>query len=125
MFAWLKKIWDGTARLDVVDNLQDLVSVVKWPRPLDDAFVDLTDEQLNWIARHNYSCCPYCHGALYGGPSGGMSQNMYCENVDTCNSAFNLAEGLPWGQFIGKCPAEFVHQMRRHHAEAEARASNA
>lgn len=36
--------------------------------------------------------CPDCNGkGFYAGPSGGMSQNIYCQNRD-CRSAFNVTQ---------------------------------
>jgi hypothetical protein len=80
-----------------------------WKRPEPNGFLDLLPEQCEYIAAH--ASCPYCHGALYDGPRGGASINVFCENVDTCNSRFNVCQGLPWGQFTGPCPQEFIDAM--------------
>lgn len=81
-----------------------------WERPADNGFHDLPKGAA--LFAMNNSKCPYCQGALYDGPRGGASQNYYCENVNTCNSAFNLSEMIPeWGQFIGGVPASFANFM--------------
>lgn len=80
-----------------------------WPRPATDGFVDLTAEQASFIQWH--STCPYCHGALYNGPEGAGSINLFCEEVDTCNSRFNVHMMAPWGQFTGPCPQGFIDAM--------------
>lgn len=89
-----------------VDRAVGIIEVNRWDRP-QGGMQDLPPQVARWATEH--SQCPYCHGGLYDGPSGGASQNFYCENVDTCNSAFNLTEAVPeWGQFIGECPPHFV-----------------
>ena len=44
--------------------------------------------------------CPDCHNhGFYGGPEGGMSQNIFCMNRD-CRSGFNVT---PFGGSTGLC----------------------
>lgn len=88
----------------------------RWPKPegVGDGFVDMTEPQLRHIYQN--ATCPYCNGDLYDGPSGGMMRNMFCENVDTCDSRFNVGDRglgsfLPVGQFTGPCPDGFKDQI--------------
>lgn len=73
----------------------------KWTRPTQRA--DLTRDQVKFMA--DYMQCPYCHSALWAGPSGGMSQNMFCSSQE-CNSRFNASPPLYFGEFTGGCPAD-------------------
>jgi hypothetical protein len=55
-----------------------------------EAHEKLTEEERHFISglAQGYVTCPDCEqGGLLSGPSGGMSQNVMCEN---CESEFNL-----------------------------------
>lgn len=99
MFKWIKRLKESFTPLP------------RWQRPRDNNFTDLTEEQVRFI--HKYMLCPYCHSDLYRGPSGGASTNMFCGDLD-CNSRFNIImiKDVPWGEFTGTCPADFIHQRR-------------
>lgn len=57
----------------------------KTDRPLNE-----TDEYKLFEIVHLKDTCPDCDGnGFYGGPRGGMSQNIFCRNVK-CRSGFNL-----------------------------------
>jgi len=71
---------------------------------VDNAWVDLTQEQC--IHVQNTGTCPYCGANLFGGPSGGASQNLFCGNLE-CDTRLNVSEMIPWGQFTGGIPADF------------------
>lgn len=48
--------------------------------------------------------CPDCHAkGFWSGPSGGISQNIYCTNSE-CRSAFNVTEMIGTADRIGKAP---------------------
>ncbi len=50
---------------------------------------ELTDHELSYIREK--AECPYCGSKLLLGPCGGLSQNLFCENVDkTCGARFNI-----------------------------------
>jgi hypothetical protein len=34
--------------------------------------------------------CPDCNAAMIGGPRGGLAQNFYCSNRQSCRQGFNL-----------------------------------
>lgn len=56
--------------------------------------------------------CPFCHGPMYNGPEGGLSVNLFCGNVENCDSRFNLSalsfDGKVWQlEFTGITPATF------------------
>jgi hypothetical protein len=90
----------------------------RWPRPADNGFHDLPEEVVAFM--QETISCPYCHAALFEGPSGGMSLNVFCGNPD-CNSRFNIGPPpLPFGQFTGTCPEDFIAERRRKTNEREA-----
>ncbi|MBS3648789.1 hypothetical protein KEU06_09245 [Pseudaminobacter sp. 19-2017] len=101
----------GKARVNVA--LADAFK--NWERPADAG--ELPDDQLRYI--YDASKCPYCkskHG-LFEGPRGGASVNMFCGDPD-CDSRFNVVDGkiwgfIPWGEFTGRCPPEFIEQRRK------------
>ena len=82
----------------------------QWARPEGNTWVDLTQEQVIFI--NTTGTCPYCKTSVYGGPSGGASQNLYCGNIE-CNTALNVSEMIPWGQFIGGVPKNFRDFLER------------
>lgn len=106
----INKLWPHatSVAVEVRRDIEQMLgsSKPRWTRPATDAMSDLSEDQCLWMQEHS-RCC-YCGGQLFGGPSGGASQNMYCENVDTCNTAFNLSGMIPWGQFLGKVPSHFA-----------------
>lgn len=73
-------------------------------------FRDLTKPEFQHIM--TTARCPYCNSELLVGPEGGASLNVYCENVDECNSAFNVSASplIAAGQFLGEPPKEFQKQ---------------
>jgi hypothetical protein len=84
-----------------------------WERPDDSRYgEDLPEDAVRYM--HSTSQCPYCQSGqgLYRGPSGGASVNMFCGNVVECDSRFNIADPgiapIPWGQFMGRCPSDFI-----------------
>lgn len=59
--------------------------------------------------------CPDCGGkGFYGGPEGGMSQNIFCKNVK-CRSGFNVT---PFGGDQGLCERIGKGDIERYPAEA-------
>jgi hypothetical protein len=50
------------------------------------AWQDLSDPETETFRSGK---CPDCGTGLVVGPSGGLSQNMYCGNDETCGSRFN------------------------------------
>ena len=49
--------------------------------------------------------CPFCGGKLFNGPQGMGSQNIFCGNVDDCDSRFNAYGDLV--SYDGETPEEF------------------
>jgi hypothetical protein len=99
-----------------------LLKQVRWERPTEDTLSPLPEEAVRFMWEHNF--CPYCGSAIFEGPSGGLSQNVFCGNPD-CNSRFNItmaglvgfpgagAVAIPaWGEFTGTCPDDFIAWRR-------------
>lgn len=84
-----------------------------WARPAGEEFADLPEDAVAFMQAE--SKCPYCKSELYNGPRGGMAINLFCGNPD-CNSRFNIADPsmapIPWGQFTGTCPDDFIEWRR-------------
>jgi hypothetical protein len=95
-------------------NIAVKMSGLKWKRPEGDGMVDLDEDVLKFINQNMK--CPYCHGKLFGGPQGGAAINLFCENVNNCDSRFNVVDPLwgfvPMGQFTGPTPPEFKNFIR-------------
>lgn len=83
------------------------LSTHRWTRPAESG--DLPDDAIKHI--QHTGTCPYCDSPLYEGPRGGMSVNLFCGN-EKCDSRFNVAVGLPWGQFTGECPPDFYESLK-------------
>lgn len=117
MIKWIQKLLRRNAPV-VAQKFEPI-----WTRPESGSMVDLDEEAVRWVWAN--SKCPYCRtGDLYEGPSGGLSTNYFCGNVDACNSRFNITSpgfvgfggnsaAVPaWGQFTGPVPESFAAQMR-------------
>lgn len=101
----------------------------RWHRPLNNIPIALTEDEVRFIWAH--AQCPYCHSMIFEGPTGGLSVNVFCGNPE-CNSRFNVTipgfVGIggnssaipPVGEFIGKCPEDFL-EMRRQQQPSQIR----
>lgn len=63
---------------------------------------DLTEEEIDFIAKTKGNCPDCKTGVLKEGPQGGSSKNYYCSRRDECGADFNLAFafGFAWTDLI-------------------------
>jgi hypothetical protein len=95
----------------VAQVVKEIVAPKRWPRPQDNGFHDLPEDAVKFM--QETSCCPFCGFMLFEGPSGGMTVNAFCGDPE-CNSRFNIGMGgLPYGQFTGTCPEDFLEDRRK------------